>query len=218
MVSPPSLQKEEYKLFCQLGDSLIKVEVNTINRGIIAPVELLPLSIVAQDTFNQFVEARIVPKSQLFGGKVVAALDRQHPRDIFDMHQFLSNKGQLIEIKKGVLFCLLSSNRPIHELLTPNYLDQNKAFVNQFEGMTDSPFTYTEFEETRFLLVDEVKNMFSDQDKSFLLDFMLGNIELTNYPFLNYPAINWKRENLDLLRSNNPEKFNKLIQQTELLF
>ncbi len=218
VVSQPTLQKEEYKLFCQLGDSLIKVEVNTINRGIIAPVELLPLSIVAQNTFNQFIEARIVPKSQLFGGKVVAALDRQHPRDIFDMHQFLSNNGQLIEIKKGVLFCLLSSNRPIHELLSPNYLDQNQAFANQFEGMTDSQFTYTEFEETRLLLVEEVRNMFSNQDKSFLIEFMLGNIELTNYPFLNYPAINWKRENLVLLRSKNPEKFNKLIQQTELIF
>ena len=218
VVSAPSLQKEEYKLLCQLGNSVVKIEVNTTNRGIIAPVELLPLSMLAQDTFNQFVEARMVPKSQLFGGKMVAALDRQHPRDIFDMHQFISKNGQLIDIKSGLLFCLLSSNRPIHELLSPNFLNQRQAFENQFSGMSDALFTYNQFEETRLLLVKEVKNLFSDQDKSFLINFMISNPDMANYPFLNYPAIEWKRKNIDLLRKKNPAKFDKLIKQTELLF
>lgn len=218
VVSPPSLQKEEYKLFCQLGESIVKIEVNTINRGIMAPVELMPLSILAQDTFNHFVEARIVPKSQLFGGKMIAALDRQHPRDIFDMHQFLLKKEQIKDIKSGLLFCLLSSNRPIHELLAPNFLDQRQAFVNQFDGMSDSPFTYKQFEEIRSLLVIEVKNLLSAQDKSFLIDFMLGNTNDTDYQFLNYPAIAWKRKNIDLLKKNNPAKFKKLMKQTALSF
>lgn len=197
---------------------MVKIEVNTINSGIMAPVELMPLSILAQDTFNQFVEARIVPKSQLFGGKMIAALDRQHPRDIFDMHQFLLKKEQLKDIKSGLLFCLLSSNRPIHELLSPNFLDQRQAFVNQFDGMSDSPFTYKQFEEIRSLLVMEVKNLLSAQDKSFLIDFMLGDTNDTDYQFLNYPAIAWKRKNIDLLKRNNPAKFKILMKQTELCF
>ena len=85
----------------------------------------------------------VVPYSQLFGGKIIAALDRQHPRNLFD-------------IKSGFMLCLLSSNRPILELLNPIWKDQRQAFENQFEGMTTEPFSYQDFEETRETLVLQI--------------------------------------------------------------
>jgi predicted nucleotidyltransferase component of viral defense system len=221
VITLPSLQNEECKLFCQLGEALIKLEVNTVNRGIIFPVEIVPLCFHAQETFDQFIEARIVPKSQLFGGKIVAALDRQHPRDIFDIHQFLSMNGQFLEVKKGLIFCLLSSNRPLHELLNPNFTNQKSAFVNQFDGMSDLHFTYEQFEETRLTLIKKATELFSEEDKDFFINFVKGNREDlpvgkagSNDAFLSYPAIQWKRYNLNMLKMKNPEKFKKLVENT----
>lgn len=222
VITLPSIQNEECKLFCQLGEARIKLEVNTVNRGIISPVEIMPLCLLAQETFDQFTEARIVPKSQLFGGKIVAALDRQHPRDIFDIHQFLSMNYELFEIKRGLIFCLLSSNRPIHELLNPNLTNKKSAFGNQFDGMSDLDFTYQQFEETRNTLIKKVRDLFSEEDSVFFINFMKGNLEGlpdgkegSNDMFLSYPAIQWKRYNLKMLKIKNPDKFKKLIENTE---
>lgn len=83
-------------------------------------------------------------QSQLYGGKICAALDRQHPRDLFDVKYLLANEGFTEEIKKGFLYCLLGSERPINEILNSHLLDQKLALRNQFEGMALEPFSYEE--------------------------------------------------------------------------
>jgi hypothetical protein len=40
------------------------------------------------------------------------------------------------EIRLGFMFCLLGSDRPIVEMLSPNLIDQREALDNQFVGMT----------------------------------------------------------------------------------
>ena len=42
------------------------------------------------------------------------------------------------EIKEGFLFYLLGHERPIHELLSPNWKDQRQAMETQFAGMSVS--------------------------------------------------------------------------------
>ena len=111
--------KEEYKLFCSLNNNEIKIEINTINRGIYEIAEIKPLCKRAWETFNSFCEIQVVSSGQLFGGKIVAALDRQHPRDLFDTKHLLDKIGYTDEIKKGFIFALLSSKRPFHEILNP---------------------------------------------------------------------------------------------------
>jgi hypothetical protein len=100
-------------------------------------------------------EANIVPTTQLYGGKIAAALSRQHPRDLFDV-KYLDIP--LSDCREGFIFCLLGSDRPIHESFAPTLIDQHDAMENQFSDMTDIPFTYEEFEETRAKLVNDASS------------------------------------------------------------
>ncbi|HED06714.1 MAG TPA: nucleotidyl transferase AbiEii/AbiGii toxin family protein [Ignavibacteria bacterium] len=84
-VKAPVEIDDELKLYCSIPEAIVKVEVNTINRGINGVPVLRPLCHKAQEIFDSFCEIQVVPDAQLFGGKIVAALDRQHPRDLFDI-------------------------------------------------------------------------------------------------------------------------------------
>ena len=92
-----------------------------------------------QQDFNAFCSIQVVPLAQLYGGKICAALDRQHPRDMFDVKYLLENEGFTKEIKMGFLLLLLCSSRPIHEMLNPNLKYQEEAMANQFAGMSTEP-------------------------------------------------------------------------------
>lgn len=128
------------KLICTHNGHFVKVEVNDVKRGIIAPPIELPLCDLAQEDFGVFCRARIVPLSQLYGGKITAALDRQHPRDLFDVSLMLDYIKDFDQIKRGFIFCLLGSDRPILESLNPNFNDHltptDKAFLLGFEDGT----------------------------------------------------------------------------------
>ena len=48
---------------------------------------------------------------------------------------------------------------------------------NQFDGMTDIPFTYEEFEQTRSKLIEDVNTLMTDDDKRFRVSFEKGLAE-----------------------------------------
>jgi hypothetical protein len=152
----------------------VKIEVNDVKRGVIADTVVLPLCKAAQDAFDVFCEAKIVPLSQLYGGKITAALDRQHPRDLFDVKYMFDYIKNFDEVKQGFMFCLLGSDRPIVEMLSPNLIDQREALDNQFLGMTIIPFSYDDYEKTRLSLIEYVNNNLTDSDKRFLISFEEG--------------------------------------------
>jgi len=185
----------------------VKVEVNQTNRGVLSdPIEY-PLCEKAQDQFDAFCSIAVVPLSQLYGGKICAALDRQHPRDLFDVKYLLQNEGIIDEIKKGFLLSALSSNRPIHELLQPNLQDQRPAFENQFSGMTVEPFSYDDFEATRTDLFIHIANSWTELDKQFLIGFSKLEPDWGIYDFERFPSIQWKIQNLTRLKRDNPNKY-----------
>jgi predicted nucleotidyltransferase component of viral defense system len=184
----------------------IKIEVNQTNRGLLElPVKMV-LCNSAQEEFDAFCAIQVVSIGQLYGGKICAALDRQHPRDLFDVKLLLENEGLTEEIKIGLILCILSSNRPIHELLNPNLLDQSQAFINQFEGMTIEPFTYQEYEATRLALIQTILKSLTGQDKEFLLSVSNAAPDWSIYDFERFPSVQWKLQNLKRLKESNPEK------------
>ena len=122
----------------------------------------------------------------------------------------MENEGFTEEIKEGFLFCLLSSERPINEVLYPNSKDQKSAFTNQFEGMTDEPFTYEEYEQTRENLVQTIHANLTDEDKGFLLAFKELNPDWSKVNYSEFPSIKWKLQNLAILKDKNPEKYTGL--------
>ena len=195
------------KLLCEYRGKQVKIEVNQTKRGIIGgDVQTIPLSEKAQEEFSLFCEANVVPLTQLYGGKIAAALSRQHPRDLFDVKYM---DIPLSKCREGLIFCLLGSDRPIHESFAPRLIDQREAMDNQFAGMTDIPFTYEEFEETRNRLIADVNSLLTDADRRFLVSFEYGEPEWDGYEFAHFkdfPSVKWKLLNLQRLAEQNPEK------------
>lgn len=205
------------KLLCEYRGKQVKIEVNQTKRGIICgEVVSKPLCKKAQEEFQLYCEANIVPYQQLYGGKVAAALSRQHPRDLFDIKYM---DATLSDIKEGIIFSLLGSDRPISESIAPNLVDQRQALKNQFAGMTELEFTYSDFEQTRDELIHEINQFFSIDDKSFLLSFESGNPDWTlGYEtFKDYPSVQWKLFNIEKLRKSNPRKFDMEIERLRLV-
>ena len=194
------------KLLCEYQGKQVKVEVNQTKRGIIGGdlQTSIPLCEKAQKEFGLYCEAVIVPMTLLYGGKIAAALSRQHPRDLFDVKYM---EYPFESTREGLLFCLLGSDRPLHESFAPNLIDQNDALVNQFNGMTDVPFTYEEFEQTRARLIQDVCALMTPADQSFLVSFEQGQPDWDSFDFgyfQEYPSIQWKLLTLSNSQPNQP--------------
>lgn len=206
-ITAPKMAGNDYKLFCRNRNGLVKIEVNTINRGIMASVVNRSLSEKAQNTFNIYVELNTVPEAQLFGGKIIAALDRQHPRDIFDTKNLL-DAGQLNEeIMDGVIFCMFSSKRPLHELLDLNFIDQTKVLANQFLGMTYETFTYEMFVLERERLVKAILSNLNDKHKNLIMSFGRNEPQWSLGDWGDFPGIKWKLENQKKMQKINRSKY-----------
>tara|TARA_R110002033_G_scaffold58464_1_gene107783 strand:- start:18988 stop:19884 length:897 start_codon:yes stop_codon:yes gene_type:complete len=210
-------EKAKLKLQISNKDALIKIEVNQGIRGLMGDTSTLVLCDKAQEDFDAFCSIQGVSFGQLYGGKIVAALDRQHPRDLFDVKDLLENEGFTEEIKEGFLFTLLSSKRPIKEVLFPNLIDQEQAFANQFMGMTEKPFSYADFEQTREKLVKVVREGLTETDKTFIINFENTSPDWSIYDFEKFPAIQWKLQNLLALRKSNPGKHSDNMKELKRL-
>jgi len=214
----PVGQGQDVKLNCQAPKAHVKIEVNTTTRGILFPERMMSVTEAVQNAFQKFAAIKVVSHGELYGGKSCAALDRQHPRDIFDVHYLLKNEGFAGDVKQGFLFFLLSHARPMHELINPNRQDQKQAFENQFSGMTSELFTYEMYEEVREQLILEINKSLSDDDKKFLLSFKKGEpqwnlITLDNLQY--FPAIQWKLQHIQTLAQNNKVKHAGLLKGLE---
>lgn len=216
ITSPINQNKNfESKLICVQNHTQVKIEVNTIMRGHILPYRKLPISQQVQSAFNKFASMQVVSKAELFGGKICAALDRQHPRDLFDIYQLLENEGFSSDIKIGFLSCLISHNRPINEMLNPNFIDQENVFEDQFSGMTKDPFSYEDYEETRKKLVKVIKESLSENDRKFLVSFKKGQPDLRFSPaekIMDLPAVKWKLLNIQKLIKIDADKHTKQLE------
>lgn len=204
----------EAKLHCQYQRTHIKIEVNTIMRGHICPPRMMACTDKVQEQFEAFAEIAVVSKGELYGGKICAALDRQHPRDLFDVKHLLDDEGLTHDIKQGMIAGLLSHPRPISEVLFPTFKDQRAIFDAQFAGMAFDPFSYDDYEATRVRLSDAVQSTLTANDKAFLLSFKAGEPDwsLIDIPDLSrMPAIQWKLANINKLKSGNAAKHSAML-------
>lgn len=124
------------------------------------------------------------------------------------MKYLLETDGFTNEVRKGFLFYVASSDQ-IHKIISPNFSDQSRAMKSKFEGMTEEPFSYPDFERTRENLVALVGKRLTDDDKQFLLSVQNGKPDWEVYDFEHFPAIQWKLENLRKLREKNPNEYKK---------
>ena len=208
-------RKEVGKLQISRQGVDVKLEVNLISRGLLAAPIKMTLCAKGQIEFDAFCTIDVVPTGQLYGGKICAALDRQHPRDLFDVKYLMGNEGFTNEIKEGFLLRLLSGERPVNEVLFPNLQDQRAALDNQFAGMSEEVFDYTEYELVRDRLIKTVHDSLTEKDKQFILSVKNVNPDWSIYNFERFPAIAWKLQNLQRLKDKNPDKHREQYEALE---
>ena len=181
------------------NEARIKIEPNLIIRGSVFPVETHILIKQAQDLFEKSVQSELLSFADLYGGKMCAALDRQHPRDLFDIKLLLENEGITEKIRQAFIVYLLSHNRPIIELLNPNPIDLKSMFELDFRGMTFEPVVLDELEKVRNKLFHLVKYFLSAEERHFILSVKSGLPDWSLFPVRaieKLPAIQWKLKNI----------------------
>lgn len=208
------------KIICSDSFVKVKIEPNYTIRGYAYEPQVMRICEKAEDEFG-FAKIKVISKAELYGGKICAALDRQHPRDLFDIKELLDNNELTDDIVKGFVVLLLGAGRPLHEMLNPNILDQSQVFKNEFYGMSDKEFTYENHIETLKTLIKIVNTNIKTNYKDFLLDFVrlqhdFSNINIPNLDKL--PAIKWKIKNLENLRDTNKSKFDEQFEKLAELF
>ncbi|MGY3622096.1 hypothetical protein ACVJGD_008292 [Bradyrhizobium sp. USDA 10063] len=189
------------KLTVQGGDAQIKIEVTPVLRGCVFHPELRSVSPKVEEEFG-FAETQVVSFSDLYAGKIVAALDRQHPRDLFDARDLLANEGISDDLRQAFIVYLISHDRPISEVVVPRRRDIRKEFEQGFEGMTEKPVTLEELLEAREDLIAEVSGKMPKEHREFLLGFKRGEPDwnlLGVSGAADLPAVKWKQINLDKL-------------------
>jgi predicted nucleotidyltransferase component of viral defense system len=132
--------REETKLIVQRERNQVKIEVNHVFRGTVLPGEQGRLVKNARDLFKADLSVPVLATAELYGSKLVAALDRQHPRDFFDVLGMYDQSGLTPQIVECFVSYLAGHNRPIHEVLFSRDLEITSVFENEFVGMTSAPF------------------------------------------------------------------------------
>lgn len=187
------------KLFVKKQSAIVKVEPNQVIRGSLFGPEERDLCKKAEEVFEKFVTTKTLAFSELYGSKICAALDRQHPRDIFDIMLLLKNEGITEQVRKSFLVYLISHNRPISELLSPNFKDMKPVFEKEFAGMASFDVKYEELLSVRKTLVEEINKRITDDERAFLISFKEKDPKwelLGVKGAQDMPAIKWKLSNL----------------------
>lgn len=188
-----------FKLFVRGREAKIKIEPNLIIRGSVhMPVER-GLSPKAGEKFRMAVSVKTLSDADLYGGKICAALDRQHPRDLFDIKVLLNNEGITPEIRRAFIVYLVSHGRPMHEVIDPVRKDIRAVFDADFQGMTDEPVEYEALLDARERLIERLKTDISEREKKFILSVKetKPEWELLDLPGIDkLPAIQWKLQNI----------------------
>lgn len=216
-------QKEQSPKIFVYNDSVhIKIEVNTTFRGSIQEIESRRLMPEARRIFDVDFSIPTLSGAELYAGKMCAALDRQHPRDIFDIGLMMQDSQLLSAVPTPFVGYILSHNRPTHELLDPNPKDIDEAYVNAFEGMSFQKVPLNVLEDTRSKIFSIFPMFFTKKQLEFILSFTKAapNWELSGLPehASRMPSIRWKLLNLERLKKENPVKFQQQIEKTEDLF
>ena len=209
---------EETKLFIERDRVRVKIEVNHVFRGTVLPVTTRPLSKNTQNTFFTDIELPVLHPDELYGSKLVAAMDRQHSRDLFDVMGLYARDG----LSQGIVECfvcyLAGHNRPVHEVLFANQINIARSYANEFVGMTKEPLALDDLLQVRNRLFTELPSTLTKRHQEFLLGLVRCEPDwsLMACPHLkDMPAIRWKLTNLQRLREANPAKF--FEQHSELL-
>ncbi len=194
----------------------IKIEPNTVIRGNLLAVEYKTLSPFLEQKFGRGVTVPCIAKHELYAGKLCAALQRQHPRDLFDARLFLSQNSLSTEFLDTFIVYLISQGKPIFEELNPNTKDVKDLYHKQFIGMPTEEIELDLLLETQTALPRQILAALEDRHRQFLLGFKRGNPDWSLLPYgdaQNLPAVRWKQINLDKMDNAKRQQAIEKLQQ-----
>jgi predicted nucleotidyltransferase component of viral defense system len=211
----------ETRLLIQRDEVSVKVEVNTVIRGTVHPTQVMGLSATASDALMVDLELPLLSADEIYGGKLVAALDRQHPRDLFDVRELFAHGGITTGIRRAFVVYLASHNRTIHEVLFPTPKDIRLAYEGSFVGMTTDAVTLESLLETRDRLFHELPIALDASEREFLRTLVRAEpdwslLGITHLQEL--PAIRWRLQNLQEFSRKSPDKFRALAESLDARF
>jgi predicted nucleotidyltransferase component of viral defense system len=216
--SAPATQKEITKLVIRTRERVqIKIEVTPVLRGCVYEPVVMPVCAMVEEQFG-FAEMNVLSFADLYAGKIMAALDRQHPRDLFDVHHLLENEGINDELRNAVIIYLISHDHSPHSLLNPVLQDITQDFEQNFMGMTDAPIDLSTLLNTRQKLITYITSQMPEHHKQFLRSFYNRKPEwdlLGIAGVQHLPAVRWREMNLD--RSGEGTKESLLVKLEHLI-
>lgn len=187
------------KLVIRAEGVQIKIDVTPVMRGCVFEAELRSVAEAVEDAFG-FAEMQLVSFADLYAGKAVAALDRQHPRDLFDARDLLANEGIDDALRQAFVAYMLSHDRPMFEVLAPTRKDITDIFARDFEGMTGEPVAIEELVAAREALIEGIVGDMPEGHRRFLISFEKGepDWDLLGLPNIaELPAVKWRQINLN---------------------
>ena len=209
--SAPKGEKAITKLIVRADNAQIKIEVTPVLRGCVYEPAVRSVSERVEAEFG-FAEMSVVSFADLYGGKIVAALDRQHPRDLYDVRDLLRHEGIDDKLRKAFIVYLISHDRPMAEVLAPQLLDISTEYKRGFEGMVHDPVTLDELVKARQDLIARIVGKMPEHHKRFLVSVKRGEPDwalLDVSHARDLPAVRWKLENLARLSADKREQLLK---------
>lgn len=205
----------ETKLLVRRGGIEVKVEVNFVMRGTVNPVRSAALSPAARESLLADLELPVVSLEDVYGGKLVAAMDRQHPRDLFDVMQLFAHEGITPGIRRAFVVYLASHNRPVHEVLFPTLRNIEQEYERNFKGMTTEPVELAALLTARERMLQELQSGLDAEERGFLISLVEGSPQWSLLGIAHIeqlPGIRWKLQNVLQLQQKSPKKFNEQVE------
>ena len=190
------------------GRVQIKIETSPVARGAVFPPRRMVASEFVTEQFG-FVEMKVLAFEDLFASKLVAALDRQPPRDLFDVKLLYEHEGLTDDLFRVFMVYVASSRRPMHELLAPALPSRGDWYDTEFAGMARDPVPPDALLETGCRLHADVGSRLTGRISTFLLSLHDAepDFRLIGLPeAAELPAVHWKLLNLERLRRADSQK------------
>lgn len=184
----------------------VKIEVNPVLRGTVHAVQEMKVQASVSKEFG-FAAVKVLAFEDVYAGKLVAALDRQHPRDFFDIKLLLENEGISDALFRTFLVYLVGHKGSIPDVLDPlgKKVNFEDLYKGQFEGMTIKPVPLKTLLETRDQLAREVHARLDDGLKQFLLSVQRAEPKwdlLGVKGAEELPAVKWRLLNLSKMKAD----------------
>lgn len=199
-------QDNSLRIIVSLNDVRVKIELSPVIRGSLFPAVRMEVRPQVEKEFG-YAEMLVASHPDLYAGKLCAALDRQHPRDLFDVKQLYENEGLTEELRKTFLVFLISHFRPMAELLNPNRKDISGIYEMEFAQMAEIEVSLQELLSVRKKLIADINKEMTDSERKFLLsvknktpDWALLGLDAALVSEL--PSVKWRLINLNKMSEN----------------